>query len=594
MYERRLLRLFLGVAALLLVVLGRAFHLQVVRADEIVRDRESVLRSTSIVQPRRGEILWADGTPAVRNVSRFALRVDVRAFDAKRWRCGACGCVLTRDRVPETCADCSARGPWSAVAPPDPQLLARLLDLPADDVARALDDARRDYKRYRWAEVRLLQDHRFSAAAAAAVALRASDLPGIHVRAEPCRESDDEIRAFAGRTHVAQFEDVVALCDPERAARGLHVHTRDEAVRGLVGESGLERTRDERLRGVPGILERRPARRGEPAPPPEVLRPVVDGTPIRTTLRRDVQRVAQQVVESSRAAGASAAAAVVLDLRDGAVVAMASRSDDPYFHGIAALIPGSVFKIVPAFAALEAGIDPQATLDCAQRGWLRPGLRYTCTGLHPAADLRTAFAKSCNHYFMRRAEEAGAAALRDAYERLGFAEDVRLGIGVVPVRPLVRRFDRDTAQLGIGQAGALASPLQVATAYGRLATGGRRITPYVDRDVGPSKAAHDVDPVVARHAPLLLDAARRTVTEGTARNVSELAALGCAAGKSGTAEVDLPGGVRVHNAWFAGFAPHDAPRYVVAVVHEKVDRMHGADFAGPGAARLLEAALRSE
>lgn len=596
MYERRLLRLFFAIAALLTLVLGRAFHLQVLRAGDLVRERESVLRSTAAVQPLRGEILWADGTPAVRNASRFALRVDFRAFDAQRWRCGACGHVATnRDAAPAACADCAARGPWSAVPRPDLSLLARLLDVPLPELTAGLAEARGTYETYRWREVKALASWRFSAATAAAVALRAADLPGVLVAAEPCRESDPEIRAFAGRAHLAQAEDVVALCDPERAARGLHVYSRDEALRVLVGGSGLERTRDEQLRGVPGLLERKPpARRGDPPPPPEVVRPVVDGVPIRMTLVRPVQRVAQEVVDASASAGATAAAAVVLDLRDGAVVAMASRSDDAYCRPIAAIIPGSVFKLVPAVAALEAGIDPSATLDCFQKGRIRPGLDYTCTGYHPGIDLPAAFAKSCNHFFMRRAEDVGPAALLDAYRRLGFEEDVRLGIGVVPVLPRVRRFDRNTAQLGIGQAEALASPLQIATAYGRIATGGRRIVPYLDRDAGAARSAHDVDPVLARHAALLREAARRTVTEGTARNVVELTSLGIVAGKSGTAEVDVRGRGRLHNAWFAGWAPLDAPRYVVVVVHQDVAREHGADFAGPGAARLLEAALRGE
>lgn len=590
MYERRLLRLFFAIAALLVLVLGRTFQLQVLHADQVLAESSGVLRSTTVVQPRRGEILWSDGTPAVRNATRWALRIEVPTLDARRLRCGDCGEISASKTEPKACAECGGAR-WAAVPAVDLAALASVLDVTEADLRTELDRVRAEHEKYRWRSIEAFRETRFTPDVARALAARAADFPGVEARPEPCRDADPEIRELAGGTHVAYDTDVDALTRPERAVDGFHVHTRAEAMRTLVGHSGLEARRDEELRGVPGVLERPPVRRGAPVPEPEVVRAVVDGRPVRTTLRRDVQREAQRVVASSLAAGARGAAVVVLDLRDGAVVALTSRSDDPYFRPVVALMPGSVFKLVPALATLASGIDPHATLDCAGRGEVRRGVPYKCTGVHPGADLWTAFGKSCNHYFMRRAEDAGAAALRDAYERLGFAEDVRLGVGVAPKRAFVRRWDVNTAQLGIGQAEALATPLQIATAYARLATGGRRVVPYLDPDVGPSPQSREFDPVLARHAPTLLEAARRTVLDGTGRNVAALVAVS-AAGKSGTAEVEAGGGRRVHNAWFAGYAPHDAPRWVVVVVHERVDREHGAEFAGPGAGSLLEVALR--
>jgi cell division protein FtsI/penicillin-binding protein 2 len=604
MYERRLLRLFFAIAAVLLVVVARAFHVQVVAAADIVRSQETTLRSLRTVYPRRGEILWADGSVAVRNASRCVVRVDARQFFAEREACRSCGAVTVRPYEaqdprkppkakvppePAPCRECGAPGPGEPLPGPDVGALARVLGsgTAVPQLRERLDAVRRAYDERQWRSIDLLPGVKLPRDVALALAARVAEFPGIDVRTEPFRESDEEIRDLAGRADAALDTDVAELTSETRELDGRHRYTRDEVLRLLIGRSGFERRFDEQFRGVPGVVERLPAREGAGSPGEAVVRPVVDGTPLRTTLVRAVQAVANDVVAVRDAPSKSA---VVLDVRDGAIVAVASRSDDAYFHAILGVAPGSVFKIVPALAMLEAGIDPAATLDCRRKGQIRPGVPYTCTGEHPGADLSTAFAQSCNHFFMRRAEDVGADRMADAYTRLGFDVTPKLGLGVATNLGVVRDFRTQTAQLGIGQAHALSSPLQVATAYARLASRGRRIVPYLDRDAGPAPGSREVDPVVARHADRLIDAARRVVTEGTAHRVVELDALE-AAGKSGTAEVVVGGGQRKHHAWFAGFAPASAPRYVAVVVHEFVDG-HGASDAGPDVARLLEAALR--
>jgi penicillin-binding protein 2 len=278
---------------------------------------------------------------------------------------------------------------------------------------------------------------------------------------------------------------------------------------------------------------------------------------------------------------------------DGAVVAAAGRAPDPYFRPVTPLTPGSVFKLVTAFAALEAGVSPSATFSCEGTGRLANGQKYTCTHVHGTVDLAQAFEESCNGFFMTRAMDAGPRWMADAYARLGMDVMPRLGMGFSPRDGRILDFGSQTAQLGIGQAHALATPLQVATAYARLATRGRRIVPWLDRDVGPDPASRTSDPEIARHAALLLDAAHRVVVgeRGTAHGVAGLLALD-AAGKTGTAELDSSLANRKRNAWFVGFAPYDAPRYVAVVVRERLPKGAGATLAGPDVARLLEAALR--
>ncbi|MCE9634415.1 MAG: hypothetical protein K8T90_01810 [Planctomycetes bacterium] len=617
MYERRLLRMFFGVAALLAVVLCRAFWVQVVSADEIIRRNDRVLRSTSIAPALRGEVLWADGTPAVRNSSRWTIRLDRRAFTAERYRCARCGEILTRsvktvksgtptrspapagpvapDPLPP-CAECGAPAAWERLPPPDMQALATLLQMRRDELQSKVDAAIARAELLGWKTVDLFETSRISVEQAMAIAVRSADIPGVMVRSEPWRETDPAIAKIAGRTHLAWESDVKELMNAERDAAGLHRYTYDEATRTLVGESGFERHFNDSLSGVPGLTERPMARPGEPRQKPVVVVPPVDGTPIRTTLRRDVQTVAAAIVERS---SAKCATAIVLDLADGAdgaVVAAVTKSDDPYSHVITPIAPGSVFKLVTALAWLESGGSPDATVDCAMTGVTVHRRRYTCTGTHPGVALLDAFGKSCNCYFMTRAEDAGAAAMADAYTRLGMDLQSSLRIGVAPRVTKMPDFSLHTALLGIGQAEALSTPMQIATAYARLATGGRRIVPYIDRDVGPAPESREVDPVIAQYADLLREGARRTVRIGTGAGVPLLAEID-AAGKSGTAEILVSRDPltkvekRTMNAWFVGYAPASAPRYVAVVVHERVAE-HGGHLAGPHVAELLEAALR--
>jgi penicillin-binding protein 2 len=361
------------------------------------------------------------------------------------------------------------------------------------------------------------------------------------------------------------------------------VYTRAEVYSMRFGKSGLEAAFDARLRGEPGT-----ARRDRRSRAPVEMRPVVDGSPLVTTLRRDVQTAAEEVVAAAPGDGA----AVVLDLSDGGVIALASKSKDGLEHAVSAIRPGSVFKLATALALLDAGVSPQETVLCQGKGRLESGRGYTCDGVHGDVAFTAAFAHSCNCYFSTMAERVGPDGMIRACEKLGLDVNPRLRLvgspcGLEPAwgegsiwRPA------DIAKIGIGQGKALVSPLQVAVAYGRIATGGRMIEPYLVDEDRPAAAALDAS--VARYAPLIAEAARRVVTSGTAGGIRELDDVE-AAGKSGTGDVVASG--KSNNAWFVAYAPASAPRYVAAVVYEAVPG-HGATTAGRPVARLLAEALR--
>jgi cell division protein FtsI/penicillin-binding protein 2 len=583
MYEKRVARVF-GLFAAGLALLGvRAFVLQVANRGAVLDAHQRRVRGRVILVPHRGDVLWADGTPAATDVPGWRVEIDPRAFQARRVRCGRCGASAVPRREPPCCAECGGDERLDPLPHPDLDALARLLRVPADDVRRGFEHAIGEHEKhpeYRW---HLLVDG-IARESAVELAMAGDRFPGVVARAKLVRETDAAAAPIVGSTGPAWEEERDALTDPERE----RVYSLAEVYALRFGRKGLEKAFDEDLRGDPGITERQPRRGDGTSREPHVRIAVKDGAALRTTLVRSVQTVAEEVV----AAAGGDAAAVVVDVRDGAVVALSSRAKDGLHHAVASIRPGSVFKLVTALALLESGVTTDATVECTMTGRLPSGAKYKCDGRHGTISFQEAFAVSCNAYFATMSERVGPEAMERAARALGLDENPALHqAGSPPLfHPVwgggARWWPADMGLVGLGQGKALASPLQVAIAYARIASGGRRLVPYlVDAERPP---APEPDPSLARWAPVIRDAARRVVTHGTAAGVPSLDAVE-AAGKSGTGDLDKAG--TRNNAWFVAFAPASAPRYAAAVVYEDVGG-HGAGTAGPAVARLLAEALR--
>lgn len=295
-----------------------------------------------------------------------------------------------------------------------------------------------------------------------------------------------------------------------------------------------------------------------------------------------------------------------------------------------ALPPGSVFKVLSAVALLESGeVRPQTAHAC-QGYWKQPDeLRcavYRRSGQgHGEVDLAGALACSCNVYFFEHAARAGAGPLVDWAEQFGFGQRTGVDLpheatGRMPrIDPAIADTNPGRAQtaaqlLAIGQGELTATPLQVARCLAAIANGGQLVTPYVvstlgldasaPRDDDSSAAAHDAAsqpldaefPELAGRAPRKiagLDARHlAAVREGLERVVDDPdgtahGSLGnsqlAIAGQTGTAQA---GAGLADHAWFAGYAPADAPRVVVVVAIEHAGEASVA--AGPVARLVFE------
>lgn len=659
MYEARLRRLLLAFYVLLGVIGARAFALQVLGATDADGRPWASLAEAShpmVVLPRRGEILWADGTPMARNVPMFGLEIrwgevdhrivptveefraawpreltaeqrddlekdarDLaelreRLFHPKpdslpqtRWTCRVCGTGRASRGAPDRdCRECGQHD-FQEELPIRAEDVSVLCEKDVHNVHLALLGALRRWRLNRdWRSHAFL--YRVPESALDAIDIYRDVFAGFVSLPRNGRVVDPLGRWISGGTRPPTDEEAERLAADCRAALGVSELQKETFYPTLLGTSLLEGRFDAALRGYPGESERVRLRENEFRLETRVIRPVVDGEDLRTTLRRGLQELAQEIVEADAPEGGHGAA-VVIDVRTGAVVALASTHRDAMDHARSHVIPGSVYKLVTAVALLEAGLSPDAMRTCSGKKVRIPeGGRYSCMHVDGDIALHDAFVRSCNGYFAQQAVSVGAEALVSAATRLGLEErplrDRLVGGGATacglelssPTTHPEQWKVWNLSQIGIGQGAASASPLQTVLAYARVANGGRLIRPFVLERDRPAPGSIEVDPVLARWSRLLRDAMRDVVLDehGTAYDEVALREVR-AAGKTGTAEVAIAPKTFLNNTSFVGYAPYDDPRYCAIVVLERMpEKRYGAEAAGNHVAELLREALREQ
>jgi penicillin-binding protein 2 len=451
-----------------------------------------------------------------------------------------------------------------------------------------------------------------------------AELPGVVVEAVPVRyyvygQLAAHLFGFIGRINEEEYA--------ARKASGYHPGD-------LVGKDGLERVWEDILRGVDGGREFEVNALGE-----EVGvagdKPAVSGKGLVLTLDANLQKAAEEALETqiiqSRQIGypAKGGAVVVLDVRTGAVRAMASKpSFDPnvFAGGISnrdwnallnnpndplnnrviqnAYPPGSVFKIVTAAAALDQGLTtPEEIFDdrgvYVLYGWTFYGAEQTALGRINIVD---AIAKSSDPTFYELARRMGPDKLASYALTFGYGVETGLKLpgeikGMVPTEEWKLAtygegwYPGETLIAGIGQGYYLATPLQQALSLMAVANGGIVYRPMlVDKILGPNGAPEvDLKPEILRTVylrPEIWQIIRSGLEAVTTRGTASVVFQGYnqkVAGKTGSSET----GRETIHSWFACYAPADNPQIVVAALIE--DAGEGAVSAAPLVRRVLEA-----
>ncbi|HEY8825283.1 MAG TPA: penicillin-binding protein 2 [Candidatus Limnocylindria bacterium] len=362
-----------------------------------------------------------------------------------------------------------------------------------------------------------------------------------------------------------------------------------------VGQYGVEGRYATDLSGTPGrlVVARDPANR-ELALGLRTAVPAKNGDDLSLTIDLAVQNAVERelaaVVEREKAAGG---AIVVLDPKDGAILAMASSPTyDPARVGSAeaealrnraiswTYEPGSTMKAITVAAALDKGVITPST-SYQDVGYAVIGGRKLCNAgcrVYGPTTITQILARSQNAGAVFVASKLGAGDLNSYLQAFGFGQrtgvDLSAETGGI-VRPLAEWYPVDLGTISFGQ-GLSVTPLQLAAAYAAIANGGTLYQPYVVASRRDADGEHRTAPVAVRRV-ISEETSRTLVTMLTATvdiGIANAASLKgySVAGKTGTAQIPSDDGSYMDDAYissFAGFVPAIDPRMVVVVVLEK-------------------------
>jgi cell division protein FtsI (penicillin-binding protein 3) len=529
-------------------VVGKAAQLQLVEHERWRREAERQHVVDVHVAPPRGAILDANGTVLVETREEMQIIVEPHNLGPSR-RKGLDGTVRTID---------------SRVV-----LRKVLKDLRVPDrwVKRAFNR-----QQYKWVEIPL----RFAPADVA----RLRNLSGVRLR--------------------------------QRLER---VNSTPEGLRGIVGVatasggavSGLERELDPFLRGEAGrnalVKDGRGGRMGSPMLTARAARP---GHDVMLTVNQQLQEIAEEALLHARErTGASGGDLVILDPRDGAVLAIAGARNGKVTtaNGLTeAFEPGSVMKPFLLSRLLDRGlIRPDQVFNTYDGTWQFGVKRYEDTHKAPQMTVRDIVRLSSNIGTVQASLKLADAEEYQTLRDFGFGVPTGVSFpsesrGTLKLPPYSRL---DHAQMSIGYAMS-ATPLQIAAAYAAIANGGELLQPALVREVRDTEGK-----VVFRHkrtvvrrvlrsetAALMREMLKSVVDSGTS-TAADLQAFDVG-GKSGTARRARDNGrgyeLGKYNSSFAGMFPVENPQYVL--VARLIDPQ-GTYYGGLVSGAMINDALRS-
>mgnify|MGYP000171811031 FL=1 len=549
---------------LLMVIIARLYYLQVYQADRYKTLADENRISTRLLVPPRGIIFDRNGVTIASNQQNFQA-------------------LIVAEQAPNVQETLDAFKKIMPLSEAEEERIKKDLKRNRSFVPIKIRD------NLSWEEVSRIQ-------------LNAPDLPGIVI--------DEGLTRYypfgAGMAHilgyVSSVSDKDVKDDPLLEVPGFKI-----------GKSGIEKYLEKALRGESGNLKLEVNAYGR------IMKEIerVDGIPGKDVQLTIDSRLQQKAFELF---GEESGAAVLLDVHTGEILAFVSApSFDPNMmtQGLStedwnALLhnernpltdkaisgqysPGSTFKMIVALAALEAGvIKPETRTYCAGKMFLG-NHAFHCWKKegHGHLNVVEALQHSCDIFFYETAQKLGIEKIADMARRFGLGSKINIGLenekaGLIPDKEWkLRRFGEPWQQgesliSGIGQGYILTTPLQLATMTARLVNGGYEIKPtFLKVSDGEKSKIRKID-VSPTNLELIKEGMYAVVNKpgGTAWR-SQFDYHGQRmGGKTGTTQVrritmkerregikkesELPWRLRNH-ALFVGYAPHDNPKYAVAV-----------------------------
>jgi penicillin-binding protein 2 len=454
--------------------------------------------------------------------------------------------------------------------------------------------------------------------------------PGFEVQFRNAREYPVRTGAhLLGYISEVQTKDIEA--EPETYALG-----------DYIGASGIELAYEKELRGKKGARyvlkdnqgnEVGPYKEGTEDIPPE------SGLDIKLGIDIKLQAYAEKLLQNKRGA------VVAIEPATGEVLAMVTApSYDPqdftihndergtvhrslmtdeqkplFNRSIMAMYPpGSLFKPFVALIAQQEGVlNPDRTIPCSGAYFFKGQRLLGCHGHPTCFDVSSAIQHSCNNYFVTVYREtidqfgqtspaAGLDTFNTYLKRFGMGQKLGLDFpgekaGFYPTADFFSNvvYKNEIAwysiwlrSLGIGQGELLATNLQLANMAAILANRGWYYPPHLLKEY-----RYNVKPIDTKYQTKIetgirpeffepvIDGMERVVTSGTARlaYISDIPVCG----KTGTAE----NAGEDHSIFFA-FAPKENPK--IAIVTYVENAGFGGSVAAPIASLLIEKYIKGE
>jgi penicillin-binding protein 2 len=265
--------------------------------------------------------------------------------------------------------------------------------------------------------------------------------------------------------------------------------------------------------------------------------------------------------------------------------------------------PGSIFKPCMALAALDLGIiTDRTTFFCAGEALFYDRI-FHCLSAHGSLNLPEAIRQSCNIYFYNLGMRMKIDDIARYAEGLGLGSKTGLDIagekaGLVPSTDWKRQtqgaawWGGETISVAIGQGPLQVTPIQVAAMIGCIANRGTRLKPHLlaeDDAKVPGTAGRSAVPAET-FEKVIEGMWRSSNMEGTGRGAKVEGFDVC--GKTGSTQVigretsERLGIKKKTHSWFAGFAPRNEPKVVIAILVEAGGM--GGESAAPVAGQLLK------
>ena len=419
----------------------------------------------------------------------------------------------------------------------------------------------------------------------------------------------------------------------------------------IIGQSGLEQTYDEYLRGKDGYREVVVDSRGRIQDEIETVEPT-PGQDLITTIDLDFQLAAE---EQLRTSVTKRGVIIALDPNNGEILVLASyptfdanlfsqrigtkegRAEylallqDPETPLINRAVqsrypPGSTWKVPMAIAGLQQGAITLEDSNLLCGGGITIGNKFTrCMGNHGHPDVRYAITKSCDGYFYRlglRMGIDGIVAMVDEFDL-----NKRTGIDIpnevvswTPSREFKRRMqprdpewrDIDTVYASFGQVYDVITPIALLRSIGAISIGGSMYIPHLLKEFKPvgnpgsdeyraGRTFQPFDPTRAnpKVVPIPSDIHHEVAVGmwGVVNNFGTGAAIKMAgfdiAGKTGTAQVVGLGkdtGKNKDHAWFVSYAPAEKPEIAILALIENSG--FGGHHAAPAVRRIYDVYYR--